>query len=211
MILGLIGMSGVGKTTWAKRLAAAGFTCLHCDDLIAEKLQAQGGVSDRSITAIGRWMGFPDDDQYAARETLYLACETEVLRDIAASLAANHTTNESLLIDMTGSAIYVAPAILAALRRHATIVYLATTATQHDDLLRAYLASPRPVLWHGHYQPAPGEAAHTALARCYTDLLRDRASRYIALAHVALPPAIHQNPDANANDFLHAVLAMTRQ
>ena len=211
MIFGLIGMSGVGKTTWANRLAAAGFTCLHCDDLIAERLQAHGVVSDTSITAIGHWMSIPNDNQYPAREALYLAYETDVLQIITASLATNPNPHLPLLIDLTGSAIYVAPPILAALRRHTTIVYLAATAAQHADLLGAYLASPRPVLWNGHYQPIAGETSQAALARCYANLLRDRASRYAALAHVTLYPDLHHNPNVTANDFLRHVLAEIRQ
>jgi dephospho-CoA kinase len=59
MILGLIGMSGVGKSYWADRLEAAGFDCFHCDDLIAQKLRPGFDVACGSVYDLGRWMGFP--------------------------------------------------------------------------------------------------------------------------------------------------------
>src|SRR2546428_1490692 len=36
--LALIGMSGAGKTFWTKKLAAAGYPAVSCDDRIEQKL-----------------------------------------------------------------------------------------------------------------------------------------------------------------------------
>lgn len=205
MILGLIGMSGVGKTVWSHKFAAAGYECLHCDDLIADKLRAEGAVVDGSVYDLGRWMGFPFDARYKEREAHYLAYEAEVLGDIAASLEHSRVQDRRLVIDMTGSAIYVAPAILSALRRRATIVYLAAAPAQYDQLLQAYRATPRPVIWNGLFLPQPHEDHEIALVRCYGDLLRSRAALYESLSDITLDPALHQDDGATVADFLRYV------
>ncbi len=198
-------MSGIGKTSWADRFVMAGFDCIHCDDLIAEKLQADGVVEGTSVYDVGRWMGLPSDADYPQREALYLAHEADVLRDVAASLAHDGSQDQQLVLDMTGSAIYVDPVILDALQRSMTIVYLAATAAQHDQLLQTYRAAPRPVIWNGLYQPSFHEDPASALARCYSELLRTRARLYAALSHVTLEPAMHQDPSVTVADFLRYV------
>ena len=45
--LALVGMSGSGKTFWTKKLAAAGWRSVCCDDLIEQRLAqrlAAGGL-----------------------------------------------------------------------------------------------------------------------------------------------------------------------
>lgn len=205
MALALIGMSGVGKTSWAKKFAAAGYACLHCDDLIADRLRATGDLAGVSVEDVGAWMGFPYSGGYARREARYLQSETEVLRDIALSLPHDSGMRRRLVIDMTGSAIYVDPAILGGIRRSVTMVYLRATSAQHDQLLHAYCAMPRPIVWNGLYQPEPGEEPAAALARCYGQLLEVRAELYESLSHVTLEPATFQNPTATTADFLQAV------
>ena len=49
MVIGLIGMAGIGKSRWAARLADAGFTALHCDDLIAERLRIEHNANTVTV------------------------------------------------------------------------------------------------------------------------------------------------------------------
>jgi shikimate kinase len=205
MILALLGTSGIGKTSWANRLAQAGFTCFHCDDLIAARLQAKGEIFGASMEDVGRWMGFPFEADYARREAQYLAHEAEVLATIAESLPQAHAQRRRLVIDMTGSAIYIDPTILDTIHTFATFVYLRAAPEHYDQLLEAYTASPRPIIWRSMYQPLPEEEAAATLARCYPRLLRARADRYANLADVVLDPAIYQDPMATVADFLDAV------
>ncbi|MBC8078665.1 MAG: hypothetical protein H7Y32_21495 [Chloroflexales bacterium] len=200
-------MSGVGKTFWASRLAAAGFACLHCDDLIAARLRAHFDIGSGSVHDVGNWMGLPYEACYPARAATYLAYETEVLRTIAHEVGQRATPVAKIVIDMTGSAVYVDRAILAAVRQVATIVYLAADPAHHQQMLQAYLARPRPVLWNGAYQPLPNEPQAAALARCYALLLAQREALYAALCHVRLDAAIHTDPAFSVDAFVRAVNA----
>lgn len=204
MIIGLIGMSGAGKSSWAERLAAAGFTWLHCDELIAARLRDQFDVGGGSVYDLGDWMGLPYEPRYAERERIYLAHETAVLRTIADALATGGAPN-NWIIDMTGSAVYADPLVLGRIRRLATIVYLAVSPQMHDQLVREYIANPRPVLWNGVYQPQPGEPPQAALARCYPQLLRARERLYMQLSHITLTDALHRDPAFDVRAFLRYV------
>lgn len=205
MVLGLIGMSGIGKTMWAKRLTESGFVCFHCDDLIAERLRAAGIAETITVDDVGRWMGFPWSDQYGQRETQYMRYESEVLHEIVRKLAREHTSNERFVVDMTGSAIYVEPGIRAAIQQAATIVYLAASPAHQTELLRSYQAKPRPVIWNGYYTPLPHETPEASLARCYGNLLEARSTLYAAFANIRLEAAVHQTPEMTVARFLEII------
>ena len=78
--LALVGMSGSGKTFWTRKLAAAGWRPVCCDDLIEQRLAprlAAGGYS--GINGVAAWMGWPNSVTYAQREAEYLAEEVGVM------------------------------------------------------------------------------------------------------------------------------------
>ncbi|MGQ9546997.1 MAG: shikimate kinase [Roseiflexus sp.] len=201
MVIGLIGMAGIGKSRWAARLADAGFTALHCDDLIAERLRNEQNADTVTVYDIGRWMGFPYEAHYAARERIYLACEQEVMIGIAERIAKE----DNIVIDMTGSVVYLDMALIQRIRKRATMVYLADEPNLRKRLLAEYLAHPRPVVWNGMYQPYPDEPPAATLARCYSHLVHDRAMRYRQISDVTLEPAYHRNPAFTVTDFLTAI------
>ena len=205
MIIGLIGMSGAGKSSWASRLAAAGFTWLHCDELIAEKLRAHFDVGAGSVYDLGQWMGFPYDERYAEREAIYLASETDVLGTIAQDIAQGQYAGTNLIVDLTGSAIYVDRAVLNRVRQLATIVYLAVSARLHDQMVQDYIANPRPLIWSGLYRPLPHEAPAAALARCYQHLLAERERLYAEFSRVTIPDALHRSSEFDVGAFLQFV------
>src|SRR5260370_15636116 len=81
--LALIGMSGAGKTFWTKKLTAAGYPGVSCDDRIEQKLAprlAAGGHA--GINGVGAWVGLPDSATYNERESEYLAEEIHALDEI---------------------------------------------------------------------------------------------------------------------------------
>jgi len=205
VIIALIGMSGAGKSSWASRLAAAGFTWLHCDQLIAEKLRANFDVGGGSVYDLGHWMGFPYEARYAEHEAVYLASETAVLSTIVEGIAQGRYTSTNLIVDLTGSAIYIDSEVLSRVRQSATIVYLAVSPKLHNQMVQDYIANPRPIIWHGLYRPLPHEAPAAALARCYRDLLADRERLYTELSHLTIADALHRSPEFDVGAFLQYV------
>ncbi|HEY2458295.1 MAG TPA: hypothetical protein VGI13_13415 [Candidatus Acidoferrum sp.] len=186
--LALIGMSGAGKSYWTKRLASAGYPAISCDDQIEERLAStlQGGGFN-GINSVATWMGWPDRDTYAERESQYLAEEIAALDEALSHLEKNPTSE--LILDTTGSVIYCGNNQLHRLRKQMTIVYLAASANEQQLLIRRYLEDPKPVLWRGAFQPKPGETPRDTVARCYPALISARRQSYEALAHCTIPVA----------------------
>ncbi len=183
--LALIGMSGAGKTFWAKKLAEAGVPAVFCDDQIEQRLArrlAPGGYS--GINGVAAWMGWPDSATYAQREAEYLAEEIHVLDEVLQRL--EKTPQDSLVLDTTGSVIYTGNHLLLRLRRQMTIVYLAASAAEQQLLIERYLNDPKPVLWRGAFLPKSGETPRETVARCYPVLIEARRRSYETLAHCTL-------------------------
>lgn len=200
----LVGMSGVGKTFWTRRLAAAGWPTICCDDLIEQRLWphlAAGGFS--GINGVARWMGWPDGTTYAEREAAYLAAEIAALEQVLSGLEQN--PGRELVLDTTGSVIYAGNHLLLRLRRLMTVVYLAASVTEQQLLIDRYLSDPKPVLWHGAFQPKPGETSRQTIARCYSPLIETRRRAYEALAHCTLALAALHDPSPSADDFLQKI------
>ncbi len=59
MRIGLIGMSGAGKTSWARKLAAAGFEHIDCDQRIADRLSAEVNQPITTFQELGEWLRLP--------------------------------------------------------------------------------------------------------------------------------------------------------
>src|SRR5436305_2236541 len=136
--LALIGMSGVGKTFWTKRLAQAGHRTTCCDELIEQRLRPQlesGGYA--GIQGVASWMGWPDSARYAEREAEYLAEEIATLDEVLTELERNPA--DELVLDTTGSVIYTGNNLLRRLRRHMKIVYLVASAEEQEILIERYL------------------------------------------------------------------------
>lgn len=202
-ILCLVGMSGVGKSHWAKRLAAElGYVRHDCDGDIAARLASLVDVEpgEEPVHALGRWMGMPWSAGYAEREARYLALESEVTQR---ALAASERGDAPHVIDTTGSVVYLDGALTRRLAEHARVVYLRTPESRQDAMLRRYLEEPKPVVWGGAYRPREDERPEDALRRCYPELLRERDRRYAALAHVVLDGAALESGLAkSAADFI---------
>jgi shikimate kinase len=186
--LALIGMSGAGKSHWAKNLAAGGHPAFCCDDQIearlAPVLQA-GGY--RGINGVAAWMGWPDSPAYAEREAQYLSEEISTLDEVLTELKKDST--RELILDTTGSVIYTGNNILRRLRRQMTVVYLAASADEEQLLIQRYLQDPKPVLWRGAFQPRPGETPRDTVARCYPALIAARRQSYETLARLTISTA----------------------
>jgi len=183
--LSLIGMSGSGKSHWAKNLNALGCPTVCCDDQIEARLAPilkKGGYE--GINGVAAWMGWPDSPAYAEREAEYLREEIATLDELLTALEKD--PRREMVIDTTGSVIYTGNHILHRLRKLTTVVYLAAPEEEVELLIERYLRDPKPVLWQGVFQPRPGETPQHTVVRCYPLLIAARGRSYEALAHITL-------------------------
>jgi hypothetical protein len=191
--LALIGMSGAGKSYWTTRIAAAGYPAISCDTQIESRLKPaleSGGYS--GINGVAAWMGWPHLPTYADREAAYLSEEIAVLDEVLTGLEKN--PGRDLVLDTTGSVIYVGNHLLHRLRRQMLVVYLAASRDEQQLLIQRYLEDPKPVLWRGAFQARAGEAPKATVARCYPVLIGARRQSYEALAHCSIPVADLREP-----------------
>jgi len=191
--LALIGMSGAGKSYWTARIAAAGYPALSCDTQIESRLKPAletGGYS--GINGVAAWMGWPHLPTYADREAAYLSEEIAVLDEVLTGLEKN--PERDLVLDTTGSVIYVGNHLLRRLRKQMLVVYLAATRDEQQLLIQRYLEDPKPVLWRGAFQARAGESPQDTVARCYPVLIGARRQSYEALAHCSIPVSDLREP-----------------
>ena len=202
--LALIGMSGAGKTFWTKKLAAAEYPAVSCDERIEQKLAARlaaGGFT--GINGVAAWMGWPDSATYPERESEYLAEEIHTLDEILTEIEKR--PEKSLVLDTTGSVIHTGNNLLMRLRRQMTIVHLAASTEEQQLLIERYLNDPKPVLWRGAFQPKSGETPRETVARCYPALIAARRQSYAALAHCTLPVAALRDGSLDAGALLKMI------
>jgi shikimate kinase len=200
----LVGMSGIGKSFWAQRLAVEKHFVRHdCDGAIADELAGlvETAAGESPVHALGRWMGMPWTAGYAEREARYLALEERVTRG---ALAAASTGARQHVIDTTGSVVYLSAELRTALREDARVIYLRSPEHARDAMLERYRLEPKPVVWSGAFEPGAGEPPADALPRCFAELLRRRDALYTAMAHVVLDGAALEAIDPGIDGWLAA-------
>ncbi|HEO71210.1 MAG TPA: hypothetical protein ENN80_08095 [Candidatus Hydrogenedentes bacterium] len=208
MRLTLIGMSGTGKSQWSARLEEAGFTHYSCDRRIAAALESELGGGGDHMFQLGEWLGFPFEAGYDEREAVYLAHEHDVVAELVDLLEhAPEATTGNVVIDTTGSVVYLEPALLERLRRCTTIVYLSVPHEHHAQLCRHYIENPRPVLWRDAFLLRSGESRDEALARCYPALLASRQRLYEELADITITTDERSIPGFAPEDLLALIRA----
>lgn len=183
MKLTFIGMSGAGKTYWAKKLERKGFARYSADDFIETKLAQelkQYGYS--GIHDMAQWMGHPYDERYPARSKRYLELERKVMLEIIRMLKHN---SEDTVVDTTGSIVYLNQEILEELSQISKVVYFTTPVSQRQMYIQ-FLADPKPVIWGNQFNRRADETPEQALARCYPRLLQYRIDLYKKYAHFTL-------------------------
>jgi len=210
--LALIGMSGSGKSYWTQRIAAAGYPAISCDTQIEQRLAGtlcSGGYA--GINGVAAWMGWPHSPTYAEREAAYLAEEIVTLDEVLTGLERNPA--QHLILDTTGSVIYVGNHLLHRLRKQMLVVHLAAADDEQQLLIRRYLEDPKPVLWRGAFLARKGETPRDTVARCYPALITARRQSYAALAHCSIPVAalrelsVHEEngPESAGKAFLEKI------
>tara|TARA_B100001971_G_scaffold186184_1_gene185964 strand:+ start:165 stop:848 length:684 start_codon:yes stop_codon:yes gene_type:complete len=199
--LALIGMSGAGKSYWSKKMEEKGYRWYNCDEMIAERLGPELPRKGNTTLNLAKWMGQPFSEGYIKAEKLYLELEEAVVEHICDELE-QATENEPVVVDTTGSLIYLQKKLLNRLRALTKMVHLRLPEEKHEQLFENFINDPKPVIWEGKFKPRKGETPQNALRRCYKDLLSFRNERYSLLADYVLDYSFHHSPEREVDELL---------
>lgn len=176
--IALLGMSNIGKSHFAARLAHDfGFQSVEVDQLIQSKL-GQDSMDDHA-----KWLGQPYSDGYAARETRAMELEGSAIQD-AMTLCQ---TSGNAVLDAPGSAIYADDDILNKLKSGFWLIYIEASSDDLKRLKQLYMSSPKPLIWKDSYDSSLGTTQDEAVLASYPHLLSQRAKIYERLADITLP------------------------
>ncbi len=195
-------MSGSGKTFWSKQLSARGFISWCCDELIGQKLANEQHIFGSTGTkTVAEWMGQPYEIQYQERSALYLEKEALMMQEILTSVERSRA-DENIVIDTTGSLIYINENIIRSLKRQVTFVYLCPPASYIDRMIQLYFDDPKPIIWGDAYHRKSGETRLQSIRRCYPALLQYRSTRYQILADKTVNTSVFTRPDFTVDTLL---------
>jgi len=200
--LALVGMSGAGKSYWSKKMEEKGYRRYNCDDMIAERLGSELSGIGTSTLKLAKWMGQPFSEGYIEAEKLYLELEEAVVEHICDELEQATEKNVPVVVDTTGSLIYLQKRLLNRLRALTKIFHLRLPEEKHEQLFVNFINDPKPIIWEGKFRPRKGETIQNTLRRCYKELLSYRNERYSLIADYVLDYSFHHSPDREVNELL---------
>jgi shikimate kinase len=190
----LIGMSGIGKSHYSKRLTAKyGHKVISVDDLIAEEL-GRGNVQD-----VSKFLGHPYEDGYKERCDQYLKLE-EKFTNHALDYAENRP-DELLIIDPTGSMVYLPPETLNRFSKFKNTIYLDVDDSKVDKMIEKYFADPKPVIW-GEFNNFTEENFKERILEQYPKLLNKRRELYAKHSKIAIPYSDHEDGLLDVKEWL---------
>ena len=195
-------MSGAGKSYWSKKMKEKGYRWYNCDEMIAERLGSELPGIGNSTQKLAKWMGQPFSEGYIEAEKLYLELEEAVVEHICDELEQATEINASVVVDTTGSLIYLQKKLLNRLRTLTKMVHLRLPEEKHEQLFENFIKDPKPVIWEGIFKPRKGENQQNALRRCYKELLSYRNERYSLIADYVLDYSLHHSPDREVDELL---------
>ncbi|MBE0687832.1 MAG: hypothetical protein IH585_17700 [Anaerolineaceae bacterium] len=169
--------------------------------MITIQLARKLGITEPEEFDLHQWVGYPDEEIHMVRAQQYLDAEKEVLNEIIDYLI-KAGEYENIVIDSTGSIIYMQDQILDKLSKLTSIIFLDVIPQDFDRMLQYYLENPIAIIWNGYFQPIPKESRSQTFARCYPQLIQSREQKYKELAHLTIPPALHRASDASVEKFL---------
>jgi len=190
MVLTFVGFSGCGKSHLTHRFVLElQWKAFVCDDLIEEQLFGETPhwqpVATRRLAG---WLGQPFSSGFEERQEKYLRAESDVMEAICDAVD-RLGPEERVIIDTTGSFIYMEPKVIEAVKKRSKVVYLEMPDSDEELLFEQYLADPKPVVWQDFYQPRENEDKVEALHRCYAELMHVRSELYSKCADVTIPAA----------------------
>jgi shikimate kinase len=203
-------MAGSGKSYWSKKLEQQGFLRITVDDLIEAKLEKElTTLGYRGINDMAKWLGRPDEKKYQETSAKYIDFERDSILEILAIVHKHSGGKQSVVIDTTGSVVYVPSDILRELKYRTNMVYIHTPESAHKELVKRFINDPKPIIWGNVFTRHSGETYRQALARCYPMLLKERMSRYKELADVTLDFEYLTKPKLTAGDIIERITEET--
>ena len=203
--LSLIGMSGAGKSYWAKKMEEKGYRWYNCDEMIAERLGPKLLGKGKTTLKLAKWMGQPFSEGYIEAEKLYLELEETVVENICNELEQSIEINNPIVVDTTGSLIYLQKKILTRLSALTQMAYLKLPEEKHEQLFEDFINAPKPVIWKGKFETQKGEDQQYALRRCYKNLISFRNEKYNVLADYVIDYSFHHSPEREVDDLLYLI------
>ncbi|MBI4652643.1 hypothetical protein HY750_00075 [Candidatus Kuenenbacteria bacterium] len=206
MIITFIGMSNVGKSAWSKKLEKLkGFKRYCCDDLIEKYLGPElKALGYAGIENVSRWMGQPYNQRFKKNSQRYLELEAKSLKDSLEEIN-RLKDNINVVIDTTGSVVYMPKKILNILTTRTKIVYLEAPVGMMKAIIKKYIDKPKPVIWGDLYQPLAGEDKNETLKRCYLKLLKYRTNLYEKLGAIKINDITRTKKDFTVENLLELI------
>ncbi len=205
VFISLIGMSGIGKSFWSGQLEKEkGFKRFGIDNMIEAELEPElkkfgySGIKDMS-----RWLGQPYDERCAENSERYLELEEASIQK--ALDAVENMESENIVIDTTGSVVYLSEELLGRMKGLTKIIYFNTPEAVIEKKISQYFNDPKPILWGESYNANPGEDPVLALKRCYPELLRYRTGRYEKLADKTIDYYAQMDKGYAVDDLLKSI------
>lgn len=198
-------MSGAGKTYWSKRFEKVGYRRFSVDEFITVKLNKElKSKGFKGTEDVSYWMGQPYDKRYPKTSKKYLHFENEAMFDIFAEIN-KLGENSNVVIDTTGSVIYLDDKIMNKLDTISTVIHLSIPESVQKEMYNLYLKDPKPVIWGHSYRKNNGESNEEALCRCYPDLLQYRLRKYKKNSDFELEYKSLRKPGFKIHDFLQLI------
>ena len=199
-------MAGVGKSYWSEKLKKEkGFKRFGIDDMIEKALGPEleelgySGIKDMS-----RWLGQPYDERCPENSGKYLELEAKNLKE--ALDAAENGISENIVIDTTGSVIYLSGELLLRMKKLTKVVYFNTPKEVIEKKIKQYFDNPKPIIWGEAYKPLAGEKEVAALKRCYPALLAYRTGLYEKLADTTIDYYEQMDKSYTVDDLLGSLI-----
>ena len=188
--LTFIGLSGIGKSYWTKRLAKSLQLDRICiDDEIGKRLKSTLNKSDPNIRDLASWLGFPFEDRYKVNSKIYLEIEEETTKQ---ALNLIKSTQNKFILDTTGSFIYLSDQLCSEVKKHTKIIYLELPEADFTPMFEQFIEHPKPVIWGDKFKFSEDADKLELLKKQYPDLIKWRAKKYSKLADLKISIPINE-------------------
>ena len=192
--LAFVGMSNIGKSYTAERLARHyKLDLVEVDKIIWSRL----GFDDMEDFA--DWQGQPYEEGYAEREKELIQLEAE------ATQKAVDNSDAGQILDTTGSVIYIDPTIRRALKEAFFVVHIKAEPNDMERLKWDYFDNPKPLIWGRQYRPKPSLSDRENIFECYPKLLMSRAKDYTAMADATVTSSFVLDENNSPEDIMMAI------